>query len=502
MAILHPRITNPSFSKSPLDGRKKGFSLICGFHGCLLRSTSPFPFFMAVAFEAGGLLRAILLLLQAIPVSLLVGQNSHMGMKAMAFFAFCGLKTKHMDLATRAVLPRLYMEDLDSGVYEVMAAAGRKVVCSSLPRVMVERFLKEYLGVDEVVAPEMHVIGERYSGFFASSYEELLIRKGKVDVGILSSSDPDPNEQFFLPHSKEVYVVNRESRTEARARKLPRENYPKPLVFHDGRLAFLPTPSAALALFLWLPFAAILSVLRMLTGIVFHQRISLFVGAAIGVHIRVSHTQSHNPNKSRNPNPKSSSVLYVCNHRTLLDPIFLSLVLCRSIPAVTYSLSPISEAISPIHTVRLTRDRCRDAATIRSLLAAGDLAICPEGTTCREPYLLRFSSLFAELTDNIEPVAMKVSGVSVFYGTTATGLKWLDPIFFFMNPRPSYHVAFLRRVPPEMTVAGGWSAADVANRIQKELAEALGFQCTKLTRRDKYLVLAGNDGVVLPSSAG
>lgn len=75
-------------------------------------------------------------------------------------------------------------------------------------------------------------------------------------------------------------------------------------------------------------------------------------------------------------------------------------------------------------------------------------------------------------------------------------MKSLDLIFFFMNPRPAYRISFLGRVPKEMTVAGGSSATDVANRIQRELAEELGFECTSLTRRDKYLLLAGSDGVV------
>lgn len=558
-------------------GRRDTTIVVSDFCGSLLltggsNSSSPaFPYFMLVAFEGGSLLRALLLLL-SYPLLCAIGrymsssqqQQQLITIKIMVFITFCGLKVKDMEIVARAVLPKFYLDNLHPNAYhELMAAAaadkagGRRrpparvvVFSSSLPRVMVEDFLKEYLGVDaEVVGIELKVIkakggGSYFTGLLSAaastghhhalefkhkmikgSFKGIRLHFGgeinraqALDVGSsYNKHDPLP---LSLPHCKEVSNVSGGGQEESTLTRGDMK-YPKPLIFHDSRLAFLPTPLSTFALFLFLPLLIPLSVARIFLGIVPPYKLMFPIAALTGTRFRVHghlssahrhHDQSSSSSSSALPTTKATEarngngngngiekkgVLYVCNHRTLLDPVMLATALQRPIPAVTYSVSPLSEAIAPMRTVRLTRNRETDAKTMVKLLEEGDLTLCPEGTTCREPYLLRFSPLFAEVAEKIVPVAMDAQG-SWFYGTTASGFKSLDPLIFFMNPTPTYRVRLLEQLPEELTCAGGgWSGPEVANRVQKQLGDALGFECTSFTRKDKYMMLAGNEGVVM-----
>ncbi|KAK1354356.1 PlsC domain-containing protein [Heracleum sosnowskyi] len=256
---------------------------------------------------------------------------------------------------------------------------------------------------------------------------------------------------------------------------------------------FRPTPLAMLVMFVWFPLGSIIAIIRIIVAISLPYSISTPLLVYSGIKLRVIKPDHHLESDSKQSKTKGS--LYVCNHRTLLDPLILSFGLSKPLAAVTYSLSRLSEILSPIRTVRLTRNRENDRDMMDELLNQGDLVVCPEGTTCREPYLLRLSPLFTELTDNIVPVGMDTS-VSMFHGTTASGLKFLDPIFFLMNPTPSYTFQILDQICGVSSNDDKSSRFDVANKVQSELGKALGFECTMLTRKDKYMILAGNEGVV------
>ncbi|XVF22050.1 hypothetical protein REPUB_Repub12eG0140700 [Reevesia pubescens] len=466
-------------------------TLVFNVEEALLKSSSLFPYFMLVAFEAGGILRAFIFFF-LYPFLCLVSEE--MGLKITVFACFFGIKKKSFR-AGSAVLPKFFLKDVGLETFEILIKkGGKKVAVSNIPRVMIESFLKDYLEIDFVVGRELKV----YHGYFLGVMDEKKTSKAVLEEIIGSESlvsdvigisgFKKSLEYNLFSHCKEIYLVRK---AEKRSwQQVPREEYHKPLIFHDGRLAFRPTLLFTLTMFMWLPFGFTLSIIRAVIALTLPQRISTPILAYSGLHIFLSIPQTSLQN-SKNRKPKGR--LYVCNHRTLLDPLYLSFSLQKDLTAVTYSLSRVSEFLAPIKTVRLARDRDQDGKMMEKLLNQGDLVIYPEGTTCREPYLLRFSPLFAEMSDDIVPVAMD-SQVSMFYGTTAGGWRCLDPLFFLMNAQPSYTVQMLDAVSglSHCRDHGERSRFDVANHVQNEIGKALGFACTRLTRKDKYVILAGN----------
>ncbi|XP_037450039.1 glycerol-3-phosphate 2-O-acyltransferase 6-like [Triticum dicoccoides] len=471
--------------------------------GTLLASSSAFPYYFLVALEAGGYLRALALLLLAPFILLLytaVSEPAAIGL--LVFATFTGLRVRDVEAVARGVLPRHYAAGVRADSWEVFrgCGAGRRVVVTASPAVMVSPFVREFLGA-EVAGTELGTFCGRFTGLISGG---VLVagRKREVVERLFAGGDmPDvglgdrESDHDFMAICKEAYMVP----TNKRAPRAAPDALLSRVVFHDGRLVRRPDPAHALFMvsfdeksaLAYLPVGFALAVLHVLISLSVLRHLVRHTYRLTGIRLAVRGTA---PPAPRDGSPGS---LLVCNHRTALDPIIVAVALGRPVTCVTYSVSRLSMAISPIPAVALARDREADAARIAALLSSGrDVVVCPEGTTCREPCLLRFSALFAELTDRIVPVALEASQ-STYYGSTARGWKALDPWFFYMNPRPGYKVTFLPALRPEDTCgAGGRSAVDVANHVQAVIAKELGYRCTTLTRKDKYMKLAGNDGTV------
>ncbi|GFP91569.1 glycerol-3-phosphate 2-o-acyltransferase 6 [Phtheirospermum japonicum] len=465
--------------------------------GTLLRGRSSFPYFALMAFENGGVLRLLFLLLLA-PIAGFLHNfvSESAGTRVLIFAAFAGMRISDIESAARAVLPKFYSGDIHPEAWRVFSSCGRRCVLTANPRIMVEAFLKDFLGVDLVLGTEVSVCGGRATGFVKAP--GVLVGRNKAEAlrAAFGAAAPEiglgnrQTDLAFMRLCKESYIVPRKPEV----KPVAVEKLRKPIIFHDGRLVQKPSPFLSLLIVIWIPIGFLLACLRIAAGALLPMSLVYYAFWALGIRINVKGTPP--PPLDKFSAQSSTGVLFICSHRTLLDPIFLSAALGRPIPAVTYSVSRLSEFISPIKTVRLSRDRPTDAALIKKLLQEGDLAICPEGTTCREPFLLRFSSLFAELTDELVPVAM-VNRMSLFHGTTARGWKGMDPFYFFMNPSPAYEVTFLNKLPKELTCGAGKSSHEVANYIQRVIASTLSYECTSFTRKDKYGALAGNDGSVV-----
>lgn len=157
----------PTLERLTVADRRGQQTVACDFYGSLVRSRSCFPYFMLVAFEAGSVLRAVILLLSS-PIAWILYYcvSEAAGIKLLIFVTFAGLRVESIETCARAVLPRFYAEDLHGETWRVFSSFGKKrFVVTGGPRVIIEHFVKEYLGADSVIGTELEVTrGGRATG--------------------------------------------------------------------------------------------------------------------------------------------------------------------------------------------------------------------------------------------------------------------------------------------------------------------------------------------------
>ncbi|XP_021844441.1 glycerol-3-phosphate acyltransferase 7-like [Spinacia oleracea] len=467
-------------------------SVVAELEGTIVTDPDPFPYFMLIAFEASGPIRFCLLLLfwPLIRFLHLLGMGD-VGLRLTIFIAVAGLPISEIEYVGRAVLPKFYMDHLNMDSWKVYSQYGKRVVVTKTPRVMVERFVKEHLGAEEVIGSELQLNRFGYATGLVRDVGSIMDRVDKL----FGNENPCLclGTSVGFDSGTLTSLCEENSHTHKPLEDYHKHNHPTPVIFHDGRLIKYPKPMTALLIMLWFPIGLMLAIIR-IPMFIFFPLSTIWYGSMIMGHRVIVKGDP----KRRPPSSSSSGVLFVCNHRTFVDPVVICSILNKKIATVTYSLSSFCETFAPIPTFRLTRIRELDQERIKRELSKGDLIMCPEGTTCREPFLLRFSSMFAQLTDQIVPVAINFKP-PFFHPTTARGWKNLDPLFFVMNPTMEYEITFLNQLSVESTCSndnGGKTSYEVANHVQRLLAETLNFECTHFTRKDKYRLLAGNDGTI------
>lgn len=167
-------------------------SVVADMDGTLLVGRSSFPYFALVAFEAGGILRLLFLLI-ASPIAAflyyLISEAS--GIQVLIFATFVGMKVSDIESVGRAVLPKFYSSDLHPDSWRVFSSCGKRYVLTANPRIMVEAFLKDFLGADMVLGTEIGTYKGRATGLVLNPGVLVGKKKARALEKVFGDEKPD-----------------------------------------------------------------------------------------------------------------------------------------------------------------------------------------------------------------------------------------------------------------------------------------------------------------------
>ncbi|KAK6163749.1 hypothetical protein DH2020_000613 [Rehmannia glutinosa] len=239
MAVPRTANTIPTIYECDSKDRENQ-TVVADLDGTLLIGRSSFLISL-IAFDVGGILRFLFLLLAAPLAGLLyhfVSESA--GIRVLIFATFAGVKVADIKSAASAVLLKHYSEDVHPETWRVFSSCGRKCVLTANPRIMVEPYLKNYLGVDVVLGTEISSYKGIATGFVASNgvfvgeNKAIALRRNFGADSVPDIGIGDRNTDFpFMELCKERYIVP----SRPGVRPVSQDALPKPVIFHDGRLA-------------------------------------------------------------------------------------------------------------------------------------------------------------------------------------------------------------------------------------------------------------------------